>query len=43
MLLRTEHRDMFLSGTRASVDGNGYDGIRGAGSGPILTKANVHT
>eukprot|EP00903_Cladosiphon_okamuranus_P013950 g12974.t1 len=29
------------SGGRAAVDGNGYDGIRGAGSGPILARDNV--
>lgn len=26
---------------RAAVDGSGYDGIRGAGSGPILARDNV--
>ncbi|CAM9186272.1 unnamed protein product, partial [Ectocarpus fasciculatus] len=29
------------SGGRAAVDGSGYDGIRGAGSGPILARDNV--
>eukprot|EP00904_Undaria_pinnatifida_P002651 jgi/Undpi1/12387/HiC_scaffold_5.g02059.m1 len=28
-------------GGRAAVDGNGYDGIRGAGSGPVLARDNV--
>lgn len=29
------------SGGRAAVDGSGYDGIRGAGSGPVLARDNV--
>ncbi|CAM9389683.1 unnamed protein product, partial [Laminaria digitata] len=29
-------------GGRAAVDGSGYDGIRGAGSGPVLARDNVH-
>lgn len=28
-------------GGRAAVDGNGYDGIRGAGAGPVLARDNV--
>ncbi|CAM9910415.1 unnamed protein product, partial [Ascophyllum nodosum] len=33
--------ELSTSGVRASVNGSGYDGIRGAGSGPILAKDNV--